>query len=75
MIMQSGSKGHASSVAYVAVNSLVWVCYVALVLLATQVFRFHTPLGVAAATLVAAVVLEPLRRRAARAARQRLIHR
>ncbi|MGH3152454.1 MAG: hypothetical protein ACRDOB_17245 [Streptosporangiaceae bacterium] len=56
-------------------NSRVWVFYVALVLLATQVFAFHTPLAVAAGTLVAAVALDPLRRRAARAARQWLNHR
>jgi len=75
MITQSGSKGHVPSLAYVAVNSLIWVFYVALVLLATQVFAFHSPVAVAAGTLVAAVALEPLRRRAARAAGQWLTHR
>ena len=37
--------------------------YAGLVLLATQVFRFHTPVAVAAATLVAPAVFNPLRQR------------
>jgi hypothetical protein len=71
MIRQFRSKGSAPSLAYAAVNTAVWVIYVALVLLATQVVRLHTPVAVAASTLVAAIVLYPLRRRASGAARRR----
>jgi hypothetical protein len=37
--------------------------YAGLVLLATQVLRFHTEVAVAAATLVAAALVNPVRRR------------
>ena len=75
MIRPLSSRGHAPSLAYLAVNTLVWVIYVALVLLATQVLQFHSPAAVVVATLAAAVVLNPLRRRAGRAAGQRFGHR
>ena len=75
MIRQFSSRGHAPSLAYVAMNTLVWVIYVALVLLATQILSFDTPVTVAATTLAAAIVLSPLRRRAANAARQRFNYR
>jgi threonine/homoserine efflux transporter RhtA len=75
MIRQFTSKGSAPSSAYAGVNVAIWVIYVALVVLATQVFAFHSTVAVAAAVLVAAVVLYPLRRRAQRAARQRFDHR
>jgi hypothetical protein len=74
MITQFGSKGHAP-LAYAATNSLVWIIYAALVLLATQVLRFHSPGAEAAFTLAAAAVLYPLRRRVAHAARRRLYRR
>jgi hypothetical protein len=74
MITQFGSKGHAP-LAYAGMNALVWITYVALVLLATQVLRFYSPAAEAAFTLAAAVVLNPLRRRVAHAAKQRLYRR
>jgi hypothetical protein len=55
---------------------VIWVIYVALVLLLPQVLLVRlVPLSVAASVLVTAVVLLPLRRRAARAAKQRLSRR
>jgi threonine/homoserine efflux transporter RhtA len=75
MIRQFSSKGSAPSPAYAAVSAAIWIIYVALVVLATQVFGFHSTVAVAAAVLVAAVVLYPLRRRAHRAARRRFDHR
>jgi Flp pilus assembly protein TadB len=75
MIRQLRSKGPAPSLAYAAMNTAVWVIYVTLVLLATQVVALHTPVAVAASTLVAAIVLYPLRRRASGAARRRFDHR
>jgi flagellar biosynthesis component FlhA len=76
MIRQSASKGPASTLAYTTVSVVIWVIYVALVLLLPQVLLVRlVPLSVAASVLVTAVVLLPLRRRAARAAKQRLSHR
>jgi hypothetical protein len=46
---------------------LLTVAYAVLVLLATQVFRFHTPVGLAASTLTAAVLFNLPRRRLQRA--------
>jgi len=47
------------------------VAYAGLVLLAVQVFRFHGPVAVAAATLTAAVLFNLPRRRLQRAVNRR----
>jgi hypothetical protein len=51
------------TLAYAIVTGLLLGVYAGLVLLATQVFRFHTPVAVAASTLAAAALFNPLRRR------------
>jgi hypothetical protein len=51
------------TLAYVIITGLLIGVYAGLVLLATQVFLFHTPVAVAAATLAAAALFNPLRRR------------
>ena len=51
------------TVAYAIVTGLLVGIYAGLVLLATQVLRFHTPVAVAAATLAAAALFTPVRRR------------
>ena len=75
VITQFGSKGHAPSLAYAGMNTLVWIIYVALVLLVTQMLPLHTPVAITAVTLAAAILLNPLRRRVAHAAKRRLDHR
>jgi uncharacterized membrane protein YagU involved in acid resistance len=76
MIRQSTSKGPAPTLAYTTVSVVIWVIYVVLVLLLPQVLLVRVvPLSVAASVLVTAVVLLPLRRRAARAAKQRFSRR
>jgi hypothetical protein len=52
------------TLAYAIVTGLLVGVYAGLVLLATQVFGFHTPVAVAASTLAAAALFSPLRRRA-----------
>ena len=52
-------------------TGLLTVAYLGLVLLATQVFAFHTPVAVAASTLTAAVLLNLPRRRLQRAVSRR----
>ncbi len=52
-------------------TGLLTVAYVALVLLATQVMAFHTPVAVAAATGVAALLFNLPRRRLQRALNRR----
>ena len=52
-------------------TGLLTVAYAGLVLLATQVFRFHTPVVVAASTLTAAVLFNLPRRRLQRAVNRR----
>ena len=51
------------TLAYAIVTGLLVGVYAGLVLLATQVFRFHGTVAVAAATLAAAALFSPLRRR------------
>jgi MFS family permease len=51
------------TLAYAIVTGLLVGVYAGLVLLATQVFRFHSTVAVAASTLAAAVLFNPLRRR------------
>jgi hypothetical protein len=51
------------TLAYAIVTGLLVGVYAGLVLLATQVFRFHSTVAVAASTLAAAALFNPLRRR------------
>ena len=51
------------TVAYAIVTGLLVGAYAGPVLLATQVLRLHTPVAVAAATLTAAALFNPVRRR------------
>jgi hypothetical protein len=51
------------TLAYAIVTGLLVGVYAGLVLLATQVLRFHAPVAVAASTLAAAALFNPLRRR------------
>lgn len=51
------------TVAYAIVTGLLVGVYAGLVLLATQVFGFHTEVAVAVATLAAAALVNPVRRR------------
>jgi hypothetical protein len=51
------------TLAYAIITGLLIGIYAGLVLLATEVFRFRTPVAVAAATLAAAALFNPLRRR------------
>jgi hypothetical protein len=59
------------TLAYAIVTGLLAGVYAGLVLLATGVFRLHTPVAVAAATLAAAALFNPLRRRVQRAVDRR----
>ncbi len=54
------------TLAYAIVTGLLVGVYTGLVLLATEVLRVHTPVAVAAATLAAAALFNPLRRRVQR---------
>ena len=51
------------TLAYAIVTGLLIGVYAGLVLLATQVFRFHNSVAVAASTLVAAALFNPVRHR------------
>jgi hypothetical protein len=59
------------TLAYAIVTGLLVGVYAGLVLLATQVLRVHTPVAVAAATLAAAALFNPVRRRVQRAVDRR----
>lgn len=67
---QRDRRSPSPSLAYLAVAAVVWVTYVGLVLLASQVLAFASPVAVAVVTLAAAAVLTPLRLRAQRIARR-----
>jgi MFS family permease len=59
------------TLSYAIVTGLLIGMYAGLVLLATQVFQFRTPVAVAAATLAAAALFNPLRQRVQRAVDRR----
>jgi hypothetical protein len=59
------------TLAYAIVTGLLAGIYAGLVLLATQVLRFSSPVAVAAATLAAAALFNPIRRRVQHAADRR----
>ncbi len=59
------------TLAYAIVTSLLVGVYAGLVLLATQVLSFRTPVAVAASVLAAAALFSPLRRRVQRAVDRR----
>jgi hypothetical protein len=59
------------TLSYVLVTGLLVGVYAGLVLMATQVFRVHTPVAVAASTLAAAALFNPVRRRVQRAVDRR----
>ena len=59
------------TVAYAIITGLLAGVYAGLVLLATRVFRVHTPVAVAAATLAAAALFNPVRRRVQKAVDRR----
>ncbi len=59
------------TLSYAIVTGLLIGVYTGLVLLATQVFRFHSTVAVAAATLAAAALFNPLRQRVQQAVDRR----
>ena len=59
------------TLAYAIVTGLLVGVYAGLVLLATEVLRFHNPVAVAVSTLAAAALFSPLRRRVQRAVDRR----
>jgi hypothetical protein len=59
------------TLAYAIVTGLLVGVYAALVLLATRVLSFHTPVAVAASTLAVAALFSPLRRQVQRAVDRR----
>ncbi len=59
------------TLSYAIVTGLLVGVYAGLVLVATQVFRFHSTVAVAASTLVAAALFNPVRRRVQRAVDRR----
>jgi hypothetical protein len=59
------------TLAYAIVTGLLVGVYAGLVLVATRVLSFHTPVAVAASTLAVAALFHPLRRRVQRVVDQR----
>jgi hypothetical protein len=59
------------TLAYAIVTGLLVGVYAGLVLLTTQVFRVHTPVAVAASTLAAAALFNPVRQRVQKAVDRR----
>ena len=59
------------TLAYAIVTGLLVGVYAGLVLLTTQVFQVHTPVAVAASTLAAAALFNPVRRRVQKAVDRR----
>ena len=59
------------TLAYAIITGLLVGMYAGLVLLATRVLSFHTPVAVAASTLTAAALFNPLRHRVQRAVDRR----
>ena len=59
------------ALAYAILTGLLVGVYAGLVLLATRVLSFHTPVAVAASTLAAAALCNPLRRHVQRAVDRR----
>ena len=59
------------TLAYAIITGLLIGVYAGVVLLATRVLPFHTPVAVAGATLLAAALFNPLRRRVQRAVDRR----
>jgi hypothetical protein len=59
------------TLAYAIVTGLLVGVYAGLVLLATQVLKFHSTVAVAASTLVAAALFHPVRRRVQRTVNRR----
>jgi hypothetical protein len=68
-------KSSTPSLAYAAVNTVVWIIYAAVVVLAPIVLPSSNPVVVAAVVLVAAVVFHPLRQEVQHAAKRRFDHR
>jgi drug/metabolite transporter (DMT)-like permease len=59
---------------YILLTVVLTLVYVAMVVLATQVLPYHTPVALAAATLAAALVFNLPRRRLQRAVSRRYHH-
>jgi hypothetical protein len=68
-------KNSTPSLAYATANTVIWVVYAALVVLAPVVLPSSNPVVVTAVVLVAAVVFNPLRRDVQHAAKRRFDHR
>lgn len=59
---------------YILLTGVLTLVYVAVVILATQVMAFHTPVAVAGVTVVAALAFNLPRRRLQRAVNRRYHH-